>query len=108
MVVGGVERRGTEKVRDLLILTTRRECWCAQSLSSMSEKFPDSACNLPCEGNTTQACGGSLKLTVSTPRMLCDQYPAKQDQVYMAGAAAIRITWAAGLVAIGAISLIMI
>ena len=43
-----------------------RECWCAQSLSSLSVKLADSACNLPCEGNTTQACGGSLKLTVCT------------------------------------------
>ncbi|KAL2127249.1 hypothetical protein VTI74DRAFT_11048 [Chaetomium olivicolor] len=68
-----------------------RECWCAQTLSSMSDKFPDSACNLPCEGNTTQACGGNLKITV-----------------YMAGAAAARVTWTAGLVAVGAISLVMI
>ncbi|KAK4130465.1 WSC-domain-containing protein [Trichocladium antarcticum] len=65
-----------------------RECWCAQSLSSLSERFPDSECNLPCEGNTTQACGGYLKLTV-----------------YQAGAAAARVAWAAGLAAVGAISL---
>lgn len=47
------------------MLTQHRECWCAQTLSSLSEKVPDSECNLPCEGNTTQACGGNLKLTVS-------------------------------------------
>ncbi|KAK4111834.1 WSC-domain-containing protein [Canariomyces notabilis] len=66
-----------------------RECWCAQSLSSLSAKLPDSECNLPCEGNTTQACGGMLKLTV-----------------YIASSAAVnRVAWAAGLVAVGAVSL---
>ncbi|KAK3300927.1 WSC domain-containing protein [Chaetomium fimeti] len=68
-----------------------RECWCAQSISSLSEKLPDSACNLPCEGNTTQACGGNLKLTV-----------------YIAAAATARVTWAASLVAAGAVSLLLI
>ncbi|KAK4243045.1 hypothetical protein C7999DRAFT_18539 [Corynascus novoguineensis] len=68
-----------------------RECWCAQSLSSLSKKLPDSECNLPCEGNATQACGGNLKLTV-----------------YMAGAATARVAWAAGLVAVGAISMALL
>ncbi|KXX75893.1 putative fungistatic metabolite [Madurella mycetomatis] len=69
-----------------------RECWCAQSLSSLSEKLPDSACDLPCEGNTTQACGGNMRLTV-----------------YVASAAAVaRVAWATGLVAVGAISLTLI
>ncbi|KAH6854243.1 WSC domain-containing protein [Chaetomium sp. MPI-CAGE-AT-0009] len=67
------------------------ECWCAQTISSLSEKLPDSACNLPCEGNTTQACGGNLKLTV-----------------YMAAASAARVTWAASLAAVGAVSLMLI
>ncbi|KAK4237519.1 WSC domain-containing protein [Achaetomium macrosporum] len=66
-----------------------RECWCAQEISTLSSKFPDSACDLPCEGNNTQACGGNLKLTV-----------------YMAGStAAARVAWATGLVAVGAVSL---
>lgn len=50
-----------------------RECWCAQSLSSLSKKVDDSECNLPCEGNKNQVCGGNLKLTVSidpAPRLL--------------------------------------
>ncbi|KAK3310583.1 uncharacterized protein B0T15DRAFT_518881 [Chaetomium strumarium] len=69
-----------------------RECWCAQEISTLSDKFPDSACDLPCEGNKTQACGGNLKLTV-----------------YMAGsAAAARVAWAAGLVAFGAVSLALL
>ncbi|KAK0729160.1 WSC domain-containing protein [Apiosordaria backusii] len=41
-----------------------RECWCAQSLSGLSSKVADSECDLPCDGNSTQACGGNLKLTV--------------------------------------------
>ncbi|RFU75285.1 carbohydrate-binding wsc [Trichoderma arundinaceum] len=41
-----------------------RECWCAQTLSGIAEKLDDSACNYPCEGDNTTACGGSLKLTV--------------------------------------------
>ncbi|KAK3904842.1 putative fungistatic metabolite [Staphylotrichum tortipilum] len=62
-----------------------RECWCAQSISSLSQKVADGECNLPCEGNTTQACGGNLKITV-----------------YQAGAAAARVQRAAGLIAAGA------
>lgn len=60
----GNERRRGEENR-CRTNTANRECWCANSLSSLSEKLPDSACNLPCEGDTTQACGGNLKLTVS-------------------------------------------
>ncbi|KAK4226138.1 WSC domain-containing protein [Podospora fimiseda] len=41
-----------------------RECWCSTTLNSLSEKVDDSACDLPCEGNTTQVCGGNLKLTI--------------------------------------------
>ncbi|KAK3394672.1 WSC domain-containing protein [Podospora didyma] len=63
-----------------------RECWCAISLSSLSEKFPDTACNLACEGDVTQVCGGNLKLTVYIAR----------------AASSIQITWAAVLVSLGA------
>ncbi|KAH6608720.1 carbohydrate-binding wsc [Trichoderma cornu-damae] len=41
-----------------------RECWCAQTLSGIAEKLNDTACNYPCEGDNTTACGGSLKLTI--------------------------------------------
>ncbi|KAH0526425.1 hypothetical protein TsFJ059_009745 [Trichoderma semiorbis] len=41
-----------------------RECWCAQTLSGIAEKLDDTACNYPCEGGNTTACGGSLKLTI--------------------------------------------
>ncbi|KAH0595820.1 hypothetical protein MHUMG1_06368 [Metarhizium humberi] len=41
-----------------------RECWCAQSIAGISAKLDDGECNFPCEGNTSLACGGSLKLSV--------------------------------------------
>jgi len=41
-----------------------RECWCAPYLSALSTKLPDSQCNLPCEGNSSQICGGALRLSV--------------------------------------------
>ncbi|KAL1841288.1 hypothetical protein VTJ49DRAFT_7233 [Mycothermus thermophilus] len=43
-----------------------RECWCATALSGLSVKLADEECDLPCEGNKSQACGGNLKLTVYT------------------------------------------
>lgn len=42
-----------------------RECWCAQHISGLSVKFADAECDLGCDGNQTQTCGGALKLTVS-------------------------------------------
>lgn len=41
-----------------------RECYCAPYLSALSVKLPDSSCNLACEGNTSQICGGALTLSV--------------------------------------------
>ncbi|KAK4648457.1 uncharacterized protein QC761_110230 [Podospora bellae-mahoneyi] len=41
-----------------------RECWCSQTLSTLSTKVSDKECDLPCDGNSTQSCGGSLKLTL--------------------------------------------
>jgi len=41
-----------------------RECWCSMSLSALSVHLDDAACNTPCDGNLTQACGGSWKLSV--------------------------------------------
>jgi len=40
------------------------ECYCAPYLSALSAKLPDSSCNLACEGNTSQICGGALTLSV--------------------------------------------
>ncbi len=41
-----------------------RECWCANSVDALSNKLPDSSCNLPCLGNSSEICGGNLALTV--------------------------------------------
>lgn len=41
-----------------------RECYCANMLSALANKLPDSSCDLVCQGNDTQICGGNLKLTV--------------------------------------------
>ena len=57
-----------------------RECWCANELSALSERLPDSYCNQTCDGAQEFACGGNLKLTV---------YKAKSDaarHVYTYGA----------------------
>ncbi|KAI8684143.1 WSC domain-containing protein [Fusarium keratoplasticum] len=41
-----------------------RECWCAPYLSALSEKLHDDNCTNPCEGNSSQVCGGPLKLSI--------------------------------------------
>ncbi|KAK4145510.1 uncharacterized protein C8A04DRAFT_26767 [Dichotomopilus funicola] len=68
-----------------------RECWCAQSLSSLATKLGDNDCDLGCEGNDSQACGGNLKLTV---------YKASD-------AATIRVFWT-GLAIAGVVSLALL
>ena len=40
------------------------QCFCADSLASGSSKLDDSKCDMPCEGNASQTCGGSLALSV--------------------------------------------
>lgn len=46
------------------MLTFPRECWCSQHIAGISKKLADGECNFPCEGNSSLACGGSLKLSV--------------------------------------------
>jgi hypothetical protein len=41
-----------------------RECWCGVRLSALSARLDDAACDTPCDGNASVACGGSLKLSV--------------------------------------------
>lgn len=41
-----------------------QECWCAPYLSALSAKLDDSSCDLACVGNTSEICGGSLRLTL--------------------------------------------
>lgn len=41
-----------------------RECWCSPYLSALSNKLDDSQCDLPCEGNNSELCGGALRLSL--------------------------------------------
>ncbi|EGZ78311.1 hypothetical protein NEUTE2DRAFT_80748 [Neurospora tetrasperma FGSC 2509] len=41
-----------------------RECWCASQLFSLSSKVADAECNLPCDGDESQVCGGNLRISV--------------------------------------------
>ncbi|KAH8675720.1 hypothetical protein BX600DRAFT_432279 [Xylariales sp. PMI_506] len=41
-----------------------RECWCSDRLSSLSAEMGPGNCSLPCDGNISQVCGGSLRLSV--------------------------------------------
>lgn len=41
-----------------------KECYCANYIDALSNKLPDSSCNLPCAGNSSEICGGNLALTV--------------------------------------------
>jgi hypothetical protein len=40
------------------------QCFCANSLSSESSLLDGSKCDMPCEGDATQTCGGSWALSV--------------------------------------------
>jgi hypothetical protein len=40
------------------------QCFCGNTLGSASVKVGDGLCNMVCEGDKTQLCGGGLKLTV--------------------------------------------
>lgn len=41
-----------------------RECWCASQIFSLSAKVADAECDLPCDGDESQICGGSLRISV--------------------------------------------
>jgi hypothetical protein len=42
------------------------QCFCGNSLASASTKVADDLCNMACQGDGTQLCGGGLTLTVYT------------------------------------------
>jgi hypothetical protein len=50
--------------KNFLMDFTDRECWCALYLSSLSVRLDDGECENSCEGNSSQVCGGTLKLSV--------------------------------------------
>ncbi|KAI0446810.1 WSC domain-containing protein [Xylaria telfairii] len=41
-----------------------RECWCGDELNPLTVHLDDAACDLPCDGANTTACGGALKLSL--------------------------------------------
>lgn len=41
-----------------------RECYCAPTLNSASEKLNDTKCMYACNGNASELCGGALTLTL--------------------------------------------
>ncbi|KAI0460216.1 WSC domain-containing protein [Xylaria acuta] len=41
-----------------------RECWCGDELNPLVVRLEDAACDLPCDGANTTACGGALKLSL--------------------------------------------
>jgi hypothetical protein len=41
-----------------------RECYCSLHISSVSARLDQSDCDLPCAGNSSEMCGGHLKLGV--------------------------------------------
>ncbi|CAN8099356.1 unnamed protein product [Discula destructiva] len=45
-----------------------RECWCAQTFNTLSSKVHDGDCDLVCDGNASQYCGGSMRLSLYTLR----------------------------------------
>ncbi|KAI0022263.1 WSC domain-containing protein [Xylariomycetidae sp. FL0641] len=56
--------RGTPTVYAFAGLEYSRECWCALTLSSLSARLPDAACDTPCDGDAATACGGALRLSL--------------------------------------------
>ncbi|KAK1782706.1 WSC domain-containing protein [Copromyces sp. CBS 386.78] len=55
---------GMEKGYRFSGLDYSRECWCATQLFSLSSKVPDAECNLACDGDKSQICGGDLKISI--------------------------------------------
>ncbi|KAI0195948.1 WSC domain-containing protein [Astrocystis sublimbata] len=41
-----------------------RECWCGDELNPLVTQLKDGACDFPCDGDKTTACGGQLKLSL--------------------------------------------
>lgn len=40
------------------------QCFCANALASASSPLDESACSMPCQGDASQTCGGSLAVSV--------------------------------------------
>ncbi|PSN71340.1 hypothetical protein BS50DRAFT_449655, partial [Corynespora cassiicola Philippines] len=42
------------------------ECFCASKIQEPGAISTDGGCNMPCDGNNAEACGGSYRLSVYT------------------------------------------
>lgn len=54
-VSGGYKLAGTEN---------GRECWCGSSIRDDAVRLPESQCGKPCQGQSTELCGGSWAIDV--------------------------------------------
>ncbi|KAE9381700.1 WSC-domain-containing protein [Stipitochalara longipes BDJ] len=69
-----------------------KECYCANYLNALSNKLPDSSCDLACAGNSSQICGGDLALTV---------YQQQSTTTKGAGVKAVREAHVGSVLALG-------
>ncbi|KAI1369343.1 WSC domain-containing protein [Xylaria arbuscula] len=70
-----------------------RECWCGDTLNSLSARLEDSACDTACDGANTTACGGALRLSV---------YNSTADGASgESGADRVRAVWGTVILALG-------
>lgn len=60
--------------------TNIRECWCATQLFSLSSKVADSDCELACDGDKSQICGGDLRISVC---LMCNPHCESLGSVSM-------------------------
>lgn len=66
-----------------------QECWCSPYLNTLSAQLNASACNLACLGNSSEICGGSLKISLYN---LTGKASSKKS-----GAATNAVSWRYGL-----------
>ncbi|KAI0555183.1 hypothetical protein F4679DRAFT_155411 [Xylaria curta] len=62
--MGGDTQQNHRAPYRLAGLEYARECWCGDVLNSLAVRLEDTACDLPCDGANTTACGGALKLSL--------------------------------------------
>lgn len=67
------------------------ECYCGFSINALSTRVPDSDCNLPCTGNTTQFCGGALKLSVYNTTYSAKKGAAGKTEMKLGSALALGV-----------------
>ncbi|KAK3388862.1 WSC domain-containing protein [Sordaria brevicollis] len=69
-----------------------RKCWCATQLSSLSAKVADTECNLPCDGDESQICGGDLKISVYDMNSVAASFAPAKERFFFMGLLAAVVT----------------